>query len=65
MTTPGLLPRGVAPYVTLVLLTGGTAYRRKYDRSGWMTRSSPLLESRFVRFAIPICLRSARVTSAE
>ncbi|HET9170698.1 MAG TPA: respiratory nitrate reductase subunit gamma [Actinospica sp.] len=53
-TTPGLLLWGVAPYVTLVLLIGGTVYRRRYDRFGWTTRSSQLMESRFLRFASPV-----------
>jgi hypothetical protein len=30
--TPGLQPWDVAPYVTLVILIGGTVYRHKYDR---------------------------------
>lgn len=54
MTTPGLLLWGVAPYVALVLLIGGTAWRHKYDRFGWTTRSSQLMESRFLRWASPL-----------
>lgn len=54
MTTPGLLLWAVLPYLTLVLLIGGTAWRHKYDKFGWTTRSSQLLESRFLRIASPV-----------
>ena len=54
MTAPGLLLWGVLPYLALVLLIGGTIWRHKYDKFGWTTRSSQLLESRFLRVASPI-----------
>lgn len=54
MTAPGLLLWGVLPYVTLVLLIGGTVWRHRYDKFGWTTRSSQLLESRFLRIASPV-----------
>ncbi|MBR7838089.1 respiratory nitrate reductase subunit gamma [Actinospica durhamensis] len=54
MTTPGLLLWGVLPYLTLVLLIGGTIWRHKYDKFGWTTRSSQLLESKWLRLASPV-----------
>lgn len=54
MTTPGLLLWGVLPYLALVLLIGGTIWRRKYDKFGWTTRSSQLLESKLLRLASPM-----------
>lgn len=54
MTTPGLLLWGVLPYVAVILLIGGTIWRHKYDKFGWTTRSSQLLESKFLRIASPL-----------
>jgi nitrate reductase gamma subunit len=54
LTTPGLLLWGVLPYLALVLLIGGTIWRHKYDKFGWTTRSSQLLESKFLRIASPL-----------
>ena len=45
---------GVLPYVTLVLLVGGTVWRYRYDQFGWTTRSSQLYESRILRIASPV-----------
>lgn len=36
------------------LLIGGTIWRHKYDKFGWTTRSSQLLESKFLRIASPL-----------
>ncbi|MYR08793.1 respiratory nitrate reductase subunit gamma [Gordonia sp. SID5947] len=45
---------GVLPYVTLVLLIGGTVWRYHYDKFGWTTRSSELYESRLLRIGSPL-----------
>ncbi|ADD44845.1 respiratory nitrate reductase subunit gamma [Stackebrandtia nassauensis] len=45
---------GVAPYLVLLTLIGGTIWRHRYDRFGWTTRSSQLYESRLLRVASPI-----------
>ncbi|ACY22886.1 respiratory nitrate reductase, gamma subunit [Gordonia bronchialis DSM 43247] len=45
---------GVLPYVTLLLLIGGTIWRYRYDKFGWTTRSSELYESRLLRIGSPI-----------
>ena len=45
---------GVLPYVTLVLLVGGTVWRYRYDQFGWTTRSSALYESRLLRIGSPL-----------
>ncbi|WP_166348661.1 respiratory nitrate reductase subunit gamma [Phytoactinopolyspora limicola] len=42
------------PYVTLALLVGGTAWRYRYDKFGWTTRSSQLYESRLLRIGSPL-----------
>jgi len=40
--------------VSADLLIGGTIWRHKYDKFGWTTRSSQLLESKFLRIASPL-----------
>ncbi|MGW2820990.1 respiratory nitrate reductase subunit gamma [Streptomyces sp. NPDC001443] len=42
------------PYITIVLLVGGTIWRYRYDKFGWTTRSSQLYESRLLRIASPV-----------
>ncbi|WP_328323956.1 MULTISPECIES: respiratory nitrate reductase subunit gamma [unclassified Streptomyces] len=45
---------GVLPYLVAVLLAGGTAWRYRYDRFGFATRSSQLHESRLLRTGGPL-----------
>ncbi|MDW6057398.1 respiratory nitrate reductase subunit gamma [Streptomyces sp. FXJ1.4098] len=45
---------GVLPYVSLVVLVGGTVWRYRYDQFGWTTRSSELYESRLLRIGSPL-----------
>ncbi|MGA4843683.1 respiratory nitrate reductase subunit gamma [Streptomyces sp. G45] len=45
---------GVLPYLVLVLFAAGTAWRYRYDRFGFTTRSSQLHESRLLRVASPL-----------
>ncbi|WP_418961232.1 respiratory nitrate reductase subunit gamma [Streptomyces tritici] len=45
---------GVLPYVTIVVLVGGTLWRYRYDQFGWTTRSSELYESRLLRIGSPL-----------
>ncbi|WP_406001076.1 respiratory nitrate reductase subunit gamma [Streptomyces sp. NBC_00829] len=45
---------GVLPYVTIVILVGGTVWRYRYDQFGWTTRSSELYESRLLRIGSPL-----------
>ena len=45
---------GVIPYVTLLLVIGGTIWRYRFDRFGWTTRASELYESRLLRIASPL-----------
>ncbi|WP_129656458.1 respiratory nitrate reductase subunit gamma [Rothia halotolerans] len=54
MNVLDLLLWGVLPYVTLVILVGGTVWRYRYDQFGWTTRSSQLYESRILRIASPV-----------
>lgn len=54
MSTSDLVLWGVLPYVTIVLLVAGTAWRWRYDRFGWTTRSSELYESRLLRIGSPL-----------
>ncbi|OIJ35390.1 respiratory nitrate reductase subunit gamma [Rothia kristinae] len=54
MSIADILLWGVLPYVTLVILIGGTIWRYKYDQFGWTTRSSQLYESRLMRVASPL-----------
>ncbi|WP_329466816.1 respiratory nitrate reductase subunit gamma [Streptomyces sp. NBC_01431] len=45
---------GVLPYLVLVLLAAGTAWRYHYDRFGFTTRSSQLHESRLLHVGSPL-----------
>lgn len=45
---------GVLPYLVLVVLIAGTAWRYHYDRFGFTTRSSQLHESRLLRIGGPL-----------
>ncbi|MFW6775214.1 respiratory nitrate reductase subunit gamma [Nocardioides sp. CPCC 205120] len=45
---------GVLPYLVLVVLVAGTAWRYRYDKFGWTTRSSQLYESRLLRIGSPL-----------
>lgn len=54
MTALDVLLWGVLPYVVLVVVVTGTAWRYRYDRFGWTTRSSQLYESRLLRLGSPL-----------
>lgn len=54
MSWPDVLLWGVAPYVMLAVLIGGTIWRYRYDKFGWTTRSSQLYESRLLRLGSPL-----------
>ncbi|MFD7663656.1 respiratory nitrate reductase subunit gamma [Streptomyces sp. NPDC059788] len=45
---------GVLPYLVLAVLIAGTAWRYRYDRFGFTTRSSQLHESRLLRIGGPL-----------
>ncbi|MFJ9850442.1 respiratory nitrate reductase subunit gamma [Streptomyces sp. NPDC101150] len=45
---------GVLPYLSLTVLVAGTAWRYRYDRFGFTTRSSQLHESRLLRVGGPL-----------
>jgi nitrate reductase gamma subunit len=45
---------GVLPYLVVVLLIAGSAWRYRYDRFGFTTRSSQLHEHRLLRIASPL-----------
>ncbi|MEU8974850.1 respiratory nitrate reductase subunit gamma [Streptomyces monashensis] len=45
---------GVLPYLCLAVLVAGTAWRYRYDRFGFTTRSSQLHESRLLRLGAPL-----------
>ncbi|MDF1487599.1 respiratory nitrate reductase subunit gamma [Tessaracoccus caeni] len=45
---------GVFPYLVLLILVGGLAWRYRYDQFGWTTRSSQLYESKLLKFASPL-----------
>lgn len=45
---------GVLPYLALAVLVAGTAWRYRYDRFGFTTRSSQLHESRLLRVGAPL-----------
>jgi nitrate reductase gamma subunit len=49
MSALDVLLWGVAPYVMVAKLVGGTVWRYRYDKFGWTTRSSELYESRLLR----------------
>ncbi|MEU2109928.1 respiratory nitrate reductase subunit gamma [Streptomyces sp. NPDC019507] len=54
MKTLDILLWGVLPYVTVVILVGGSVWRYRYDQFGWTTRSSELYESRLLRIGSPL-----------
>ena len=54
MNTLDVLLWGVAPYVMVAVLVGGTVWRYRYDKFGWTTRSSELHESRLLRIGSPL-----------
>jgi nitrate reductase gamma subunit len=54
MTGLDVLLWGVAPYVMVAVLIGGTVWRYRYDKFGWTTRSSELYESRLLRIGSPL-----------
>lgn len=54
MTAPEVLLWVVVPYVSIATLVLGTAYRYRYDRFGWTTRSSQLYESDILRWGSPM-----------
>lgn len=45
---------GVLPYLVLACLVAGTAWRYRYDRFGFTTRSSQLHENRLLRVGSPL-----------
>ncbi|WP_433340174.1 respiratory nitrate reductase subunit gamma [Streptomyces sp. CA-253872] len=45
---------GALPYVALALLVAGLAWRWRYDKYGWTTRSSEMYESRLLGIASPL-----------
>jgi hypothetical protein len=45
---------GVLPYLALAVLVSGTAWRYRYDRFGFTTRSSQLHESRLLKVGGPL-----------
>lgn len=45
---------GVAPYLMVLILIGGSIWRYRFDQFGWTTRSSQLYESRLLRIASPM-----------
>lgn len=45
---------GVAPYLMVLILVGGSIWRYRYDQFGWTTRSSQLYESRLLRIGSPV-----------
>ncbi|MFC9897488.1 respiratory nitrate reductase subunit gamma [Nocardia sp. NPDC127579] len=45
---------GALPYLVLALLATGLAWRYRYDKFGWTTRSSELYESRLLNIASPM-----------
>lgn len=45
---------GILPYISIVILIGGTLWRYKYDQFGWTTRSSQVYESKLLRIASPL-----------
>ena len=48
------LPWIVFPYMALALFAGGHVWRWRYDRLGWTSRSSQLLEQRWLRIGSPL-----------
>jgi nitrate reductase gamma subunit len=48
------LPWIVVPYLAGAAFVGGHAWRWRFDRLGWTTRSSQLLEQRWLRIGSPL-----------
>jgi nitrate reductase gamma subunit len=44
----------VIPYATIVIFVLGTAWRYRYDKFGWTTRSSQLYENKILRWGSPM-----------
>ena len=44
----------IFPYLSIVVLIGGTVWRHRYDKFGWTTRSSQLYERRLLRLGSPL-----------
>jgi nitrate reductase gamma subunit len=44
----------VVPYLCLATFVGGHAWRYRYDKFGWTTRSSQMYERRILRLASPL-----------
>lgn len=49
-----VLPWVVAPYLAAALFVGGHLWRWRYDRLGWTSRSSQLLEARWLSIGSPL-----------
>ena len=45
---------GVLPYVTILVLIGGTIWRYRTDQFSWTTRSSQIYESKMLRLGSPL-----------
>ena len=43
---------GVLPYVTILILIGGTIWRYRTDQFSWTTRSSQIYESKMLRLGM-------------
>ena len=48
------LPWIVVPYAALAVFVGGHVWRWRFDRLGWTSRSSQLLEQRWLRIGSPL-----------
>jgi len=48
------IPWIVVPYVVAALFVGGHVWRWRFDQLGWTTRSSQLLEQRWLRIGSPL-----------
>lgn len=49
-----VVPWVVAPYLAAVLFVAGHVWRWRFDRLGWTSRSSELLEQRWLRIGSPL-----------
>lgn len=49
-----VLPWIVVPYLAAALFVGGHIWRWRFDRLGWTSRSSQLLEQRWLRIGSPL-----------
>ena len=54
MSTTQILLWDVLPYVTIAVFVVGMAWRYRYDKFGWTTRSSQLYERSLLRIASPL-----------